>query len=687
MRRVALGVALMLVALGALTGVALATEEAPVEAEAAGEVATEAPTPAAEAAQPAEEAVAEEATAEEPAVEEPSAAEGPAAEEPAATEAPSPARRRRHHHRHERAPKVHRGAELVAPEAEPKSPAGDEAEPKASEATMTEAGVESEAETETEGALSSLSLGDGASTLDELEVPTALLPVYQACGSRYGIFWEVLAAINKVETGFGTDLGTSGAGAEGWMQFLPSSWEEWGIDADGDGRADTDDPVDAICSAARYLAASGGEADIYDAVLAYNHADWYAREVLALARRYERVPANEVTALAELAEGSTSPITEGKAEAVVDGTVAKVGDEEGRSRYVILTDAYGDRIVYSDLGSTKVQEGDTVTAGDELGTVGEATIGISIQPDGSTEIDPTELLKIWREGGAGAIYGVDAATTAGGEAGATRSLLMSDEALQREVLADGDLGLPSCVRQAVGEGEVARQSLAALEYLTGRGYEIGVSAATCDHETGFTLEIESVDGQEVALGQESGTAARELVQTVLGMNGSSAPQLISSATGIAAGETGGTTSGTIELDYRPPSTARIVDGDAVAPTDAPPAVQAMIAAANQIDDEPYVWGGGHGSWVSAGYDCSGSVSYVLHAAKMLASPETSGALESWGESGSGRWVTVYANSEHTYAVIAGLRWDTVGDEHGSGPRWHTGAAYPEGFAVRHPAGY
>jgi hypothetical protein len=72
---------------------------------------------------------------------------------------------------------------------------------------------------------------------------------------------------------------------------------------------------------------------------------------------------------------------------------------------------------------------------------------------------------------------------------------------------------------------------------------------------------------------------------------------------------------------------------------------------------------------------------------MLASPETSGALANWGESGTGNWVTVYANAEHTYAVIAGLRWDTVGDATGSGPRWHTGAAYPAGFTIRHPVGY
>ena len=217
--------------------------------------------------------------------------------------------------------KVHRGSGLAEPEASKQEDERERRrkaatrkqakERKAAKAAKEEAAEEAEAEAaeeEASGALSSLSIGDGASTLEELEVPTALLSVYQACGTRYGISWEVLAAINKVETGFGTDLGTSGAGAEGWMQFLPQSWKEWGIDADGDGKAETTDPVDAICSAARYLAASGGESDIYDAVYAYNHADWYVKEVLADARRYERVAANLVDSLTELSAGGTFPV-------------------------------------------------------------------------------------------------------------------------------------------------------------------------------------------------------------------------------------------------------------------------------------------------------------------------------------------------------------------------------------------
>ena len=102
----------------------------------------------------------------------------------------------------------------------------------------------------------------------------------------------MLAAINKIETGFGTNLNVSSAGAVGWMQFLPSSWETYGLDANGDGRKDPYNPVDAICAAAHYLKVAGGQKDLYDAILAYNHADWYAQEVLTYARAYGRIPSD-----------------------------------------------------------------------------------------------------------------------------------------------------------------------------------------------------------------------------------------------------------------------------------------------------------------------------------------------------------------------------------------------------------
>lgn len=123
------------------------------------------------------------------------------------------------------------------------------------------------------------------------------------------------------------------------------------------------------------------------------------------------------------------------------------------------------------------------------------------------------------------------------------------------------------------------------------------------------------------------------------------------------------------------------------PKAAPPAVKDAIRAADEIATTPYIWGGGHGSWRDAGYDCSGAVSYALHGAGLLNEPLPSGSLESYGEPGPGRWITIYANAGHAYAVIAGLRWDTVGDEEGTGPRWHKEPPYPSGFVVRHPPGY
>jgi peptidoglycan hydrolase-like protein with peptidoglycan-binding domain len=135
------------------------------------------------------------------------------------------------------------------------------------------------------------------------------------------------------------------------------------------------------------------------------------------------------------------------------------------------------------------------------------------------------------------------------------------------------------------------------------------------------------------------------------------------------------------------------DGTATAPAGAPPAVQAMIAAANQIVDKPYIYAGGHGRWNDNGYDCSGAVSFALHGAGMLSSPEDSTELESYGAAGPGKWVTIYANSNHTWIVIAGIAFDTAHygptTPGGSGPRWLTNAtgnlADGQNYVVRHPS--
>lgn len=127
----------------------------------------------------------------------------------------------------------------------------------------------------------------------------------------------------------------------------------------------------------------------------------------------------------------------------------------------------------------------------------------------------------------------------------------------------------------------------------------------------------------------------------------------------------------------------LLGGTAIAPPGSPEQVQDFVSAANSIVGQPYRFGGGHASFRSRGYDCSGAVSYGLAGAGLLGAPATSGQLMSWGEPGPGRWLTIYAKPSHVYAVVGGLRWDTVGNARGTGPRWHPYDAYPQGYIVRH----
>jgi hypothetical protein len=133
--------------------------------------------------------------------------------------------------------------------------------------------------------------------------------------------------------------------------------------------------------------------------------------------------------------------------------------------------------------------------------------------------------------------------------------------------------------------------------------------------------------------------------------------------------------------------ATLVEEAAVFPITAPDAVKAAIYSANRIRTKPYVWGGGHARWWMTGYDCSGAVSFALHGAGFLEVPMDSGEMMNWGVPGKGRWITVYANAGHAFAVIDGLRWDTAGDSSGTGPRWHADMTSTAGFVARHPAGF
>jgi Transglycosylase SLT domain len=233
--------------------------------------------------------------------------------------------------------------------------------------------------------------------IDQFTIPPFLLPIYQACGTQYGVPWEVLASINRIETAFGTNLNVSSAGALGWMQFIPSSWEAYGVDANNDGRKDPYNPVDAICAAANYLDAAGASEDLYTAIFAYNHADWYVDEVLLYARQYGKIPDDLVGSLTGLTEGAHFPVAaksryaddiserealerakpkKGQAGnaadvissspterginiytregapvvAVNDGVIKRIGKSERLGRYIVLEDAYGNHFTYAELG-------------------------------------------------------------------------------------------------------------------------------------------------------------------------------------------------------------------------------------------------------------------------------------------------------------------------------------------------
>lgn len=139
----------------------------------------------------------------------------------------------------------------------------------------------------------------------------------------------------------------------------------------------------------------------------------------------------------------------------------------------------------------------------------------------------------------------------------------------------------------------------------------------------------------------------------------------------------------------PGSTARYVNGLAAAPMEAPLAVQQIIWAGNELVGLPYIYGGGHGSFIDHGYDCSGTVSYALHAAHLLGTPEDSSEFEGFGAHGIGRWVAIFGNAGHAYMTVAGLRLDTSSADDPSnqqGPRWRPLRPGNPGFVVRHPVG-
>jgi murein DD-endopeptidase MepM/ murein hydrolase activator NlpD len=229
--------------------------------------------------------------------------------------------------------------------------------------------------------------------IEKFRIPPFLLPIYQAAGIEYGVRWEVLAAINEIETDYGRNLNVSSAGALGWMQFMPSTWKRYGVDANHDGTKDPYNPVDAIFAAARYLKAAGAASDVSKAIFAYNHADWYVQSVLMRARLIGGLPADLVGSLTGLTQGHfpvhakaryADDISESDARARIakghnaaipvdgsssrrgikifaksgspviatqDGEIVGTGHSARLGRYIKLRDNYGNTYTYGHLAS------------------------------------------------------------------------------------------------------------------------------------------------------------------------------------------------------------------------------------------------------------------------------------------------------------------------------------------------
>jgi hypothetical protein len=296
--------------------------------------------------------------------------------------------------------------------------------------------------------------------IERFRIPIFLLPIYQAAGIEYGVRWEVLAAINEIETDYGRNLNISSAGAQGWMQFMPSTWKMYGVDANRDGDRDPYNPVDAIFAAAKYLKAAGAQTDLRRAIFAYNHADWYVADVLERAESIAAMPTSMVGALTGLADGrfpvrgeatydgaldrdsavervqnGESPARvvtdseerdhmdiEGKPGAKVisvsDGVVQRViTNKRGRRIGLVIEDSYGNRFSYYGIrrmthrfevpgrkeGTTKfirLRRDAQVPGGTLLGRLGRDTpvLRFGIRPAGedSPLVDPKPMLDGWR---------------------------------------------------------------------------------------------------------------------------------------------------------------------------------------------------------------------------------------------------------------------------------------------------
>jgi Transglycosylase SLT domain/Peptidase family M23 len=423
--------------------------------------------------------------------------------------------------------------------------------------------------------------------IDRFRIPPFLLPIYQAAGTEYGVQWEVLAAINEIETDYGRNLAVSTAGALGWMQFMPSTWRRYGVDANRDGVKDPYNPFDAIFAAARYLRAAGADRDIRRALFAYNHADWYVESVLLRARTIGGMPSDLIGSLSGLVAGrfpvraratyasrhsgpaarpQTIRITARAGAPVVavhDARVVATGHSGRFGRYVTLRDAYGNRFTYGHLSALPgaVRRGVRVAGGAVIGRVaagrGVAShLSFRVRPPGRDApwIDPTPLLEGWKLLESTAIYHAAGRSRLFGEgAGAPtigQILLMGKGALARRVLADPRLDIYGCGRRDIEAGVIDRRVLATLAFLSASGLRPTVSSLRCghgvltssgnvsEHAGGGAVDIAAVNGIAISGNQGAGSITELTIRRLLTLQGVMEPhQIISTMTFAGADNT------------------------------------------------------------------------------------------------------------------------------------------------------
>jgi hypothetical protein len=340
---------------------------------------------------------------------------------------------------------------------------------------------------------------------DESGIPSSLIPIYRECGAEYGIPWQVLAAINQIESAFGTNMGPSTAGAIGWMQFLPSTWAAYGVDADGDRRRNPYDADDAICAAARYLRASGGRRDLRGAIFAYNHAGWYVRAVIELARSYtgigmrdplpraKRLDRKFARDLARIAHRHCADW------ALVLAVLRATGERGRVPARLERVRALAKRL--SDVGRVR---------GDRLARRVEAALG---RHRPSTR----EVIALARFNHAVGLRGL------------VVGLHRARNGLERRALDNTHLEIYAGGRKDISGDRIDVRVLALLLYLAERHDEVTVTSLTTGHgyyarpgvpsahSFGRAVDIAAVDGKTILGNQEPGGITERVVRQVLGL--------------------------------------------------------------------------------------------------------------------------------------------------------------------------